>query len=75
VEYYLRTTWGKYMGTWEHYWEFFIYSLLLVGAWWEQIEKILGTIWEHIGNFRIFKNKTLKKKPFGVGWGGYICVR
>jgi hypothetical protein len=36
---------------------------------------------EHIGNFRMFKNKTPnKKKPFEVGWGGEggwgdICVR
>jgi hypothetical protein len=58
VEYYLRTTWGKYTGTWGTNWE--LHSLL-VGAWWEQIEKRLGTS-------EIYKNKTNKKKS-PLGWG------
>ncbi len=53
------------MGTWGTNWE--LHSLL-VGAWWEQIEKRLGTIWNIWGTSEIYKNKTnIKKTPFGVG--------
>ncbi len=67
MEYYVRTSWGN---TWELGEQIgnisFNISRSLVGTDWEED---IGNHMEHIGNFRIFKNKT-KKKPFQVGWGG-----
>ncbi len=54
------------MGTWGTNWE--LHSSLLVGAWWEQIEKRLGTIWNILGTSEIYKNKTNNKKS-PLGWG------
>lgn len=55
------------MGTWGTNWG--IFHSILVGAWWEQIEKISGTIWNTLGTSESLRTKP-KKKPFGVGRGG-----